>query len=231
MVSSGVNSVEQGSEAQALALLAAGAVHELNNPLSVLVGYLSLILSGKTPVEQLTAQLQMMQTEVKYCRKVLDGLAELASAATGQHAELDLFELAREATGAFAETSPLSISVTGSSTRMIGQRQALSSLLSHALRNAAEAEATRILVEVRSIPGGASLLITDDGRGLSPDSTVRAKQPFYTTKNAQLGLGLTLCNVVAQEHHGTLSVVSAAAEGTTFLLTLPIRSLHPGESS
>src|ERR1041384_4501274 len=99
--------------AEALARLAAGAAHELNNPLSVMVGYLSLISTGQTPESKLPEQLQRIAEEARHCRVVLQGLTELAESTLADAEPLDLRALLVDAQAALGERSPLVVSIVG----------------------------------------------------------------------------------------------------------------------
>jgi len=208
--------------ADALARLAAGTAHELNNPLSVVVGYLGLILAGRTAPAQLEAQLRMVAAEAQYCRNVLQGLTELAECTLAEPETLDLRGVLVEAQATHGEPSPLVMSIVGDAPApVIGQARGLAALVSHAVRNAVEASARSLSMQVTQSQGTTVLELCDDGRGMPAQLLARARDPFFTTKEKHLGLGLAICDAVAWSHGGTLVVSSREERGTTLRLTLP----------
>jgi two-component system, NtrC family, sensor kinase len=207
--------------ADAVARLAAGTAHELNNPLSVIVGYLSLILNGQTSPTQLQDQLQRVAAEAQHCRLVLRSLTELADAALGEPERLDLRALVVEVVAALPRP-PLQVSISGDmNAHLWGQPRGLSALISHGIQNAIEASARSLLVKLTQAEGSTRLELSDDGKGMSEQVLARAREPFFSTKKAHLGLGLALCDAVAWSHDGAVSLASAEGRGATLVLTLP----------
>src|SRR5258705_13924587 len=66
--------------------------------------------------------------------------------------------------------------------------------------------------------------VADDGPGISPDSTARIFNPFFTTKGTGPGLGLAIVRKIVDAHDGRIDVSSAPATGTRFRVTLPVTS-------
>ncbi len=71
--------------------------------------------------------------------------------------------------------------------------------------------------------GSARIEITDTGAGLTPEECGRLFTPYYTTKRHGTGLGLAVVQSIVSDHHGKISVESAAGSGATFRIDLPIR--------
>jgi signal transduction histidine kinase len=89
--------------------------------------------------------------------------------------------------------------------------------LSALIRNAFEAVDTdrppRLGVTATGTPGGLMLAVEDNGRGMPPDVESLATEPFYTTKEAGTGLGLTVARKYAEAHGGRLEIDGSAAFG------------------
>jgi signal transduction histidine kinase len=203
-----------------MALLAAGAAHELNNPLSVIVGYVSLILAGKTAPDRVSEQLQKVQAEAKHCRLVLEGLSELAEFNRGQVEPLDLASLLQDACD---EVTDLEVVQTGErslSTR--GREHGLRLLFLHLLRNARESGARRLTITTTHLDGRLQLQFQDDGAGLPLGAQRRAKEPFFSTKPGAVGLGLTIGELVVVAHGGSLELLSSPGGGTSAVVQLPL---------
>ena len=91
--------------------------------------------------------------------------------------------------------------------------------------------AVRIRVETRPKDGNAVIEVIDNGIGISKENVQRIFDPFFTTKGALgggneqgTGLGLTVCYNIVNSHKGTLEVKSESGKGSTFRITLPLRS-------
>ena len=84
----------------------------------------------------------------------------------------------------------------------------------------------RILeILVRSAPAEQSrwiaFSVTDQGRGIPPEVASQLFTPFFTTKTEGMGLGLSLCRTVVEQHGGVLNFTSDSQNGTQFSFTLP----------
>lgn len=64
------------------------------------------------------------------------------------------------------------------------------------------------VVEVTSGPGGCWLTVADDGPGLSREALARATEPFYTTRDGGMGVGLALCALIVEGHGGRLELAN-----------------------
>ena len=79
-----------------------------------------------------------------------------------------------------------------------------------------------IAVSTKSAPSGAvEVRVKDHGTGMRPDQQARVFEPFCTTKERGLGLGLAICTTILQAHGGKLNLVNDPAGGAVALLTLP----------
>lgn len=74
----------------------------------------------------------------------------------------------------------------------------------------------------RGQDGLAVVEVTDTGPGISPSQLPRLFQPFSSTKDTGLGMGLFVCKRIVEAHAGTLEAANMAGSGARFTLTLPI---------
>ena len=81
----------------------------------------------------------------------------------------------------------------------------------------------RIIVRGESKDGreGVTLSIEDSGPGMTTAQLARVGKPFFTTKTEGMGLGLSLCRTVIEQHGGALTFEPASPRGTMFRFTLP----------
>jgi signal transduction histidine kinase len=68
----------------------------------------------------------------------------------------------------------------------------------------------------------ASVLVEDNGQGMTEDVLHNLFKPFYTTKKEGNGIGLAVCSEIVKSHHGTIQVESQLGQGSTFCLTFPL---------
>jgi signal transduction histidine kinase len=68
--------------------------------------------------------------------------------------------------------------------------------------------------------------VSDTGSGIEPRDLKKIFNPFFTTKPAGLGLGLSICSRLVEENKGKIDVVSHKGRGTTFILALPTFMIH-----
>jgi two-component system sensor kinase FixL len=100
-------------------------------------------------------------------------------------------------------------------------------ILINLIRNSIEAmrdskERTLTLSTVRGDAGFANVMVRDTGPGLSPDVLQRLFQPFNTTKASGMGLGLMVCQTLAEANGGRIWHVEDKVKGTCFCLSLPL---------
>jgi signal transduction histidine kinase len=67
------------------------------------------------------------------------------------------------------------------------------------------------------------LTFTDDGKGIQPDDIAKIFQPYFTTKDVGIGLGLAITERIIREHGGEIIVESSPSRGTTFTVMLPLQ--------
>ena len=100
--------------------------------------------------------------------------------------------------------------------------------LLHLLRNAIDAVASEGVITIRTAYDSAhnnlSILITDNGEGMTEEVRRQAFNPFFTTKPVGLGtgVGLTIVEHIVVKHHGRIEIMSKEGEGTTVYLSLPV---------
>jgi len=214
----------QSEKLAGIGRLAAGVAHEINNPLAVILGYVK-ILRRKADGE-LAADLGIVEDEAIRAQEIVEGLLDLSRPLATSTEPVDLAGLCREAVARLGETGRLAgaqVQVQGQA-EVEGHPQKLRQVVLNLVKNAAEAagDGGRVEVGLSSPPGGgAEVVVSDSGPGLSSEARGRLFEPFYTTKPAGTGLGLAVSLGIVQAHGGTLEVESRPGEGARFTIRLP----------
>lgn len=221
----------QAERLAGLARFAAGAAHEINNPLAVISGRAQLLLSQATAPEQ-QRSLDTIVQQSRRISKIVSDLMQFARPPEPKWALTGMQHLLHQLVGSmrerlhqkhivieehYADTLP----------RVRIDRHQIEQALMHGLLNAEHAVEARggvISLEVRAVGGRIEIRIGDNGPGIPEGDLARVFDPFFTTKQfheGSTGLGLTVARSVIEAHEGTVSLASRVGEGTTLTITLP----------
>jgi signal transduction histidine kinase len=219
--------------------LAAGMAHELNQPLTAVLANTQAAqrLLADDPPEMNTARSAMTQA-VEQARRAADVVGRLRRAverpdANQQSQAVDLVEAVRRALYLLEPESQrrgISPQLEGPS-RLLVQADpvALDQIVHNLLLNALQAmervdASHRHLLLTLTVQGGqAELAVADSGPGIAPDVLPRLFEPFFSTREGGLGLGLSLCESLAQGMGGSITAANGSADGAVFRLRLPLK--------
>jgi len=111
--------------------------------------------------------------------------------------------------------------VMGSSQRL---EQVVINLLNNALQSlSSNRQGIRVTTRLAPETGKVEVCVEDEGAGMSPEMLERIKEPFFSTRleNGGLGLGVSICRSIVQEHKGTMDFESEVGKGTRVVVRLP----------
>lgn len=223
----------------ALAQLALGAAHEINNPLLGILSHLELELKASSDPEH-RIEIEQCISGAKRISATLRGLVNYARPGPLILSKLSLHRLVSDTFG-FLENQPmvrgkqLENSVPTDLPYIRADANQLSQVLMNLLLNAAEAtpEGGRITVSASKLTfvESVEIRVSDTGSGIPPDVLTHIFEPFFTTKRGKgTGLGLSISQAYVRSHHGDIRVDSVVNHGTTVTLTVPIRQDETEES-
>jgi signal transduction histidine kinase len=223
----------------ALAQLALGAAHEINNPLLGILSHLELELkttqdsSDRQEIEQCIAG-------AKRISSTLRGLVNYARPSPPVLSKISLARLVADCI-AFLESQPmlrgklLENLVPSDLPHIRADANQLSQILMNLLLNSAEAtpEGGRITVSAARLTyvENVEIRVNDTGSGIPMDVIQHVMEPFFTTKRGKgTGLGLSISYAYVRSHGGDMRIDSVPGRGTTVTLTLPLRMDQRSES-
>jgi signal transduction histidine kinase len=209
--------------------IAAGAAHEMNNPLTVIAGRSQLLAQRLTEPSARQAAEQIAE-QAHRLSDLISALMRFASPAVPRLGSVDAGALARSAAEAVTLDAPhvtVEVNVSPEVPTIFADPEQLSRALEELVRNALESEGTsHIWADVQMDPLDDRLMvqITDDGAGLSEDALTHAFDPFYSAKPAgrQPGLGLAEVQRVVEAHDGRVSLRNGSSGGAVATIWLPI---------
>jgi two-component system, NtrC family, sensor kinase len=236
--------IAQSEKLAAVGQLAAGIMHEINNPLATIGACADAVRgraedAGPEVAQGIEEYLKIVDTEVQRCKRIVEGLldhsrpkkAALAPVALNTVVEETLFLLKHhdrfKRLELRRELAPDLPPVEANGEQLIQVFMAL-------MLNALDAMETRGTLTVRTgrNPGRTDevfVAFSDTGAGIPRQDIQKIFEPFYTTKpqGRGTGLGLSICYALVADHGGRIEVDSQLGKGSTFTVILPIRA-HPG---
>jgi len=219
----------QSQKIAAVTSLGAGIAHEINNPLTCVLGF-AQILRARSARENRPDDVQVLdlvEGEAQRIKRIVQTLLTFTQGYGGeQFTELDLNEVCHKAIAQVAGTEVQIVPQLDSALpRVLGNSEQLQEALAQLLKNAMTAMKGEGAVTLRTVAadGLVKLEVTDTGAGIAPEHLAKIFDPFFTTKAewSGEGLGLTLVHRIVEQHHGRVVAKSELGHGSTFTLSLP----------
>ncbi|MDX1393057.1 MAG: ATP-binding protein [Gemmatimonadota bacterium] len=221
-----------------LSELSGSLAHELNQPLGAILSNAQamrrLLARDDPDFDEIGEILEDIIADDRRAGQVIARLRGLLERGESHHEEIELSELANEVLGLIhAELVENRVMLrTGLADRGVarvrGDRVQLQQVILNLLKNASDAMSTvlpgRRILRVgteRMEDGSARLTVADRGVGIDPDLLEDIFQPFFTTKQGGLGMGLGICRRIVEAHGGRLWAVNNPDEGATFFVSIP----------
>jgi PAS domain S-box-containing protein len=223
----------QSEKLAAMGQMLAGVAHELNNPLTAVLGVTELLRERTDLDDVARRQLDLTHRQARRAARIVQNLLDFSRPAALQKKVVDLnsilertlqlHEHALLRSNVALEFYPdaLPAMVVGDSNQLIQVFLNLVSNGEHAIREVRDSG--RIQVRIQHSGDRIGVTVQDDGIGIRPEALPKLFDPFYTTKRpgGGTGLGLSICMSIIREHLGTIEVEALPAGGSAFTIFLP----------
>ena len=222
--------------------MAAGIAHEINNPTSVLIGNLDLLVrdlgDAAKPVEE---DIDLIVQQVDRIRHIVNSLLQFArpERSLGSVSVINVNDVIKNAVtlvrhAADGKQVKFSIKTRASNPIRINEyelEQVLINLVLNAIRIVGDHG--RIAIESMDSPNGGIVIdVGDNGPGITDDDASRLFDPFFTTNpHGNSGLGLSISYGIIQRYNGDISVDSVMGKGSTFHIELPGAHAKAGQGA
>lgn len=218
--------------------LIATVSHDLKQPLSVMNGYIELMLMQQAVSPQGMHSVQMIRRSIQNMRQLIDDLLDLAKIESGIQLQLQPVEISIVVSDCIDSLRPAvqnkSMTITTENMEglpsVMGDYSRLRQILMNLIGNAVKYTPPEGWVTVCAEQRGNSLRVTvqDNGLGISPEDQIHVFDRFYRVRRPETdsiegtGLGLAIVKSLVEAHKGQIGVESKLGEGSTFYIMLPI---------
>jgi PAS domain S-box-containing protein len=224
----------QAEKLAAMGQMLAGVAHELNNPLTAILGASELLRDRASLDENTKRQLDMTHRQARRAARIVQNLLEFSRPAAPQKKTLDLnaivdrtlqlheHSLKRNCVAIDFRPCQGLPSTVGDANQLV---QVFLNLVSNAEQAIREIRPSgRIQIRVGQSGKRIFATVQDDGVGIKPDVLAKIFDPFFTTKRpgGGTGLGLSICMSIVREHGGNIEAEALPAGGAAFTVYLPV---------
>lgn len=216
----------RGETLQAIGQLSAGVAHNINTYMSGVDLGLTTLLQKQTDATSRIVATAALES-VRHTKAIVSTLEDFAQKNPREQHLFTIHEVIESAINMF-RLQPLAHLVSihyqpHDSLQVTGRSQDMKAAFLNLLKNAAQATAKNIWLDVVQADNHVTITVKDDGSGMEEKIRERVFEPFFTTKDVGqgTGLGLWMVHRTVREHGGSIDVLSSHGQGTQFVLQLP----------
>ncbi len=217
--------------------MVSGIAHEVNQPLTAIANYASaarrMVLGGTADAAELAAIHDKIATQAERAGQVIRGLRSMTRRREAERAQLDCAALVSDALKLVefelrARGWRLALSLQPGLPKVLGDGVQIQQVLINLVRNAVEAMSEQangdyIAVSASAAAGAwVEITVSDCGPGLGEEAEEHLFEPFFSTKDQGMGLGLSICRSIMSVHGGELRYRRNQRGGAEFTMRLPV---------
>lgn len=221
----------------ALAELAMGTVHQINNPLSIVLGRIQLLArlisyKATVPIPDLERDLKIIEAQTQRAVEITHGLLRYAQPVSFRFERCDINELLKETISLIKEQFLAEKINIVENLKMdiphleLCDRKQIQDVFINIMLNAKQAMPgggeLEISTDYDAEKDLASIKFKDNGLGIAPEYMDKLFTPFFSTKPERSGLGLAISYSIVKGLHGTIEIESKLGEGSSFIVKLPV---------
>ena len=216
--------------------LSAEMLHEINNPLTIILGYVQILLAeiiskNQIPAKEAEQYLKVVESEVKRCQKIAKNFLDV-SKKDYKNVPVNINSILENMV-CFFKDNPIAKNINfvcelDSTIPLVSAspeplQQVFTNLFMNAIE-AMDAEGT-ITITTSNQSNKVIIKISDTGNGMPPEILEKIFNPFFTTKTEKsTGIGLTISKKIIETHKGQIYAESQQGKGSTFTISFPVNS-------
>ncbi|MBP1962830.1 ATP-binding protein [Paenibacillus aceris] len=214
----------------AIGKLAAGLAHEIRNPLTAIIGFFQLSSQSNEP-QKLWSYKDLIDTELQSMKQLVSDFVLMAKPSSPDRKAIHIQEFLRDTirfmdSQAILKNTAIRANIDNTLTvAMIDPtqiKQVLVNLLQNAIESIEKNGVIQLSAELDLANDRFKIMIEDNGGGMTKEELDQIVNPFFTTKENGVGLGLSICYRIIDNHQGTMTATSTKGYGTRFEVTLPL---------
>jgi len=222
----------------AMADLARGVAHDINNALGVVLPLVQQLQDdfeqSNVDADVAASDLRQVEQSLQLCRRVFGGMLNFARSMAHNVSEVYLHDAVDSVLSILRDSLErrgleMQVDVPTSLPPIKAVQADVEQLLLNLMNNAADSMGAEGQITVRACQSGESiqLSVEDTGCGIRAEDLPKIQEPFFTTKPTGNGLGLAICRSIAAQMGGRLQFASQVGKGTRVTLMLPVASEAP----
>lgn len=231
--------LEHVDRLSAMGQLSSALAHELNQPLSAVMNYVNaakrrLMTVENASVEKVSELLEKATRETERAGQIIHRLRSFLEKREPNHVSENINEIVTEAValgqgGAADDNVELSLVLEPDLPSILADRVQIEQVMVNILRNAIEAMQSsptrKVTISTYAAgPKHVETAIADTGPGIPDEIAARLFEPFVTTKEKGMGVGLSICRTIVEAHGGQLWMTANPGGGTIFRFQLPVEN-------
>ncbi|MBU3571461.1 HAMP domain-containing protein [Priestia aryabhattai] len=210
--------------------VAAGAAHEIRNPLAVIHGFISLMNQSLSDEEKKRFYLPLLMKELERINYIIEEMLLLSKPGTPVMKKVSMQDIINELlplithSSKFTEKDKLIFDVKLQPHILKVDEKQIKQVLHNLIRNSMEAMDGEGVITIYSQVHDDNyyLYIEDNGKGIPLHMQQSLYQPFSTSKDSGTGLGLPIAQRILESHGGQIKLLSTSSRGTVFVIKLPL---------